>query len=148
MLAIFISGACGFLIFDAYRVAKSRDLIGRPMYTVFSGHFLVVHIFCYFAAGVLGVFTNLDVALRPLDPAHSALAIHYENAGAYMRAFALGLAGPAGLSKGNETLASRFRPHAGNGEDAEPDTQLNSLTQTPPKLSARLLSSIRILLMR
>ena len=118
------------------------------MFTVFSGHFLIVHIFCYFAAGMLGVFTNLDVALRPLDSSQTALPIHQENIGAYMRAFALGLAGPAGLSKGNETLASKFRPHAGLDGDTEPNVQLDNLTQSPRALSTRLLSNIDILLMR
>ncbi|MBO9712173.1 hypothetical protein [Sphingomonas sp.] len=96
MIFVFIAGILGFLVFDAYRVRKIYDATGALIITFTSRLGMAVHGVVYLAAGVLAVAINLDVVVHwnflsaPPD----------QILGPLTRGFALGLAGPAGLSKG------------------------------------------------
>ncbi len=95
MFFVFFSGIVGFLVFDAYRFRRMLDATGQKVLTFGSALGVLVHLGVYFAAGVFAVFVSLDVVIdwgffsAPND----------EMVGPLMRGFALGVAGPAGLSR-------------------------------------------------
>lgn len=105
MVYVFIAGALGFLVFDAYRIKKTYSVHGRVEITIktFLGFF--VHLFVYIACGVLGIFVNIDVLGLCCDWAIFP-EFNDKMLGLILRSFALGLAGPAGISKGQTSLAS------------------------------------------
>ena len=120
MIYVFIGGAAGFFVFDLYRIYKTKIAEGRLEITFRSVLGVLVHILVYIAAGLIGVITNLDV-LTKCCALQGWFAWNDDITGPIMRAFALGLAGPAGISKGN-TRASE-----GPALDGQAGKQLNTL---------------------
>ncbi len=100
VLIIFAAGAAGFLVFDAYslytRTAKDGQYIRFGDLTARSAH-----IFIYLCAGLVGIFANTDVAVTLGATDSSSFALLF---GASTRAFAIGLLGPAGLSRARGVL--------------------------------------------
>lgn len=95
MPGIFICGFAGFVLFDLYRLY--RVFIDNHVVELFFGGWLgvVLKLLVAVCAGVLGIAANLDVILgHPMAEFWSPELI-----GCYLRAFGIGLAGPAGISK-------------------------------------------------
>ena len=99
IIYVLSSGMAGFFVFDAYRVYTASTTDGGFL-TFRSWKGLLAHLIVYIAAGLLGLFVNLDVLLVSLPssatPAGSATPLL---AATMLRAFFLGSLGPAGLSK-------------------------------------------------
>ncbi|MEM9761343.1 MAG: hypothetical protein AAF968_02320 [Pseudomonadota bacterium] len=120
MIGVFLSGVIGFFVFDAYRIYKESTKTGSifvtfPNFQGISAHFIV-----YFAAGLLGVFVNLDVIILTLRGDADDLT------GAMLRAFSLGLMGPAALAKGQQSVQSR--QERGASEEVADDTPVSPAT--------------------
>lgn len=95
MLLVALAGVVGFLIFDGYRVNLIRQKKG--VVEIFADGFagVLVKLFVYLCAGGLAIFASLDVLLQ-FEP---TVGNKQELIGSYLRGFAIGLAGPAGISK-------------------------------------------------
>lgn len=95
MLEVFLSGFAGFVLFDLYRLY--RVYIDNHVVELFFGGWLgvLLKVLVALCAGVLGVAANLDVVLGH----HVAHGWSSDFIGCYLRAFGIGLAGPAGISK-------------------------------------------------
>lgn len=118
MLIVFLSGALGFLIFDIYRIYAEAANRGHLIVTFFNFKAISAHLVIYFAAGFLGVFVNADVLLNYTQEG-DFVGIHIsELFGALLRAFSLGVLGPAGLSKtsGSRKVSGGLSPNA-TGDD-------------------------------
>lgn len=105
MIYVFLAGVLGFLVFDAYRIHKIYSVSGRLELTFDTLVGIVVHMFVYAACGILGIFVNIDV-LGVCCEWTMVPEFKNEMVVPILRSFALGLAGPAGLSKGETSLAT------------------------------------------
>lgn len=105
MIYVFLAGVLGFLVFDAYRIHKIYSVSGRLELTFGTLIGIAVHIFVYAACGILGIFVNIDV-LGVCCNWTMVPDFKNEMIVPILRSFALGLAGPAGLSKGETSLAT------------------------------------------
>lgn len=108
MLAVylFLAGAGGFFVFDAYRM-YSHWVVHKQLFLTF-GHVKgqAAHLVVYTAAGVLGLFINLDACFVPA----SEVSLHGPSGGlfaaALIRSFSVGVLGPAGLSRAHSRIES------------------------------------------
>lgn len=111
MIYIFLSGVLGFLVYDGYRIHKTFVKTGRLEFTFFSLFGFIVHVLVYVSCGILGIFANLDVLSACCNWSVFTSA-NDSMVGPALRAFAIGLAGPAGLSKGKTSLAAEHDDQA------------------------------------
>ncbi|WP_200284680.1 hypothetical protein [Rhabdochromatium marinum] len=111
MIYVFLAGILGFLVFDAYRIYQTYSKARRLEFSFSTLLGICIHLFVYLACGTLGVFVNLDVMGICCD---WALYPEFKNeiVGPALRSFALGLAGPAGISKGQTSLSTEMQPSA------------------------------------
>lgn len=134
MIYVALCGIVGFLVFDGYRINLIRQ--EKKVIEIFSDGLtgVLVKIFVYLCAGALAIFASLDVLLEhsffePMTP---------ELVGSYLRGFAIGLAGPAGISK--------YDSDAGIPEGAPPRDQeksLDTLEIGSPSLSRKVVFALR-----
>ena len=119
MLIVFFSGCIGFFIYDAIRTYKVFIDINAKEF-VFGGITgTIIRLFVYVAGGLIGIFANLDVLINLNEL--SWFEIDKSLVGCYLRAFAIGLAGPAGISKWNSSAGIEGKP-------INPKSTLNSNT--------------------
>ena len=97
MISVFLCGCAGFLVFDVFRIyVVFRDLKVKEFF--FGGPIgLVVRGLAYAGAGLLGVFASLDVLISFNFSGY--FDWNPELVGSYLRAWGVGIAGPAGISK-------------------------------------------------
>jgi len=106
MWFVFLAGAVGFFVFDVYRIFSYKIETGYLFITFKNLKGISSHFIVYIAAGLLGVFVNIDVIISNL---------HIDNneirglSGAIIRSFALGALGPAGLKKVESSKGVRSR---------------------------------------
>jgi hypothetical protein len=105
MITIFICGILGFLVFDGYRVYRTREQYGVTALNVGGKIGWGVHAFIYLCAGILAVFVNIDV-LSSCCSSNLLPALSHDLVGTVLRGFGVGIAGPAGLSKWTPVPAS------------------------------------------
>lgn len=97
---VFLGGLSGFFVFDLYRIYSNSTRDGRTQVTFRQLKAVLAHSVIYVAAGLLGVFVNLDVLLSGAAASSTADGgSHNLLAGAMLRSFSLGALGPAGLAK-------------------------------------------------
>lgn len=137
MIYVFLAGVFGFLVFDAYRARKVWEKTGAVVLTFGSFVGVLTHILVYVAAGILAVFINLDILIAVYD---MALWPDFDDSilGSVVRGFGLGLAGPAGLSRG------QIGPEA---EDAAIGSDFGDLPSSSTYLQ-RIRAALKFILMR
>jgi hypothetical protein len=93
-IVLLLSGAAGFFVYDIYRMFANAEN-GGPALSFKWLKARAAHVLVYVAAGFLGAFVNLDMALAGHTlPGGLDIALL---AGAASRSFSLGILGPAGL---------------------------------------------------
>jgi hypothetical protein len=118
MLSVGLCGILGFFVYDAYRfnlVYQRKEIL-----EIFPGGFIgfLAKLSVYTAAAILSILASLDVLLgSPI-----AFELTPEYIGSYLRAFGIGLAGPAGISK--------FDADAGMDADNSPTKSQNGSIDT------------------
>lgn len=134
MFFVALSGIFGFLIFDGYRLNFVRQKKGVVEFFSDGLFGILVKVFVYFCAGALAIFASLDVLIgQPFWCSPSQ-----EFVGSYLRGFAIGLAGPAGISK--------YDPNAGISISEKPPNHAGSLDSLDYKrmnLTSRLIFALR-----
>lgn len=97
MMSVFISGVVGFFCYEILRLGKVYydNKVVELCYGGVPGIILRVLLHC--VAGVVGIFASLDVVVK--FGHYSSFAPELELIGSYLRAFAIGFGGPAGISK-------------------------------------------------
>ncbi len=125
MIYVALCGIMGFIVFDVYRINRIRSEKGYV--EVFTDGYIgiITKIGVYSGAGILACFASTDVLLgvspEILFGVSPASGISADLSGSYLRGFAIGLAGPAGISK-YDTDAGMPEPQAPHGNEGTADT--------------------------
>jgi hypothetical protein len=137
MFYVWVAGVLGFFVFDCYRV---RSAYGRnkkmALVTLSSVEGVLVHCGVYVAAGILAVFVNLDTIERCCNWEWLP-NLNQNIIGPLARGFGIGIAGPAGISRGKVPA----------DQSGSVDRAFDDLSSTSTKWRA-LIAYLRILLMR
>lgn len=142
MFVVFLAGVLGFFVFDLYRIYRTHCLTNRLELTFGSVRGVVVHVLVYCACGAVGVFVSLDVIMDCCIGFFMGFS-DGDLSGSMMRAFAIGLAGPSGLTKGK--VHSIEAAHGQEGPNGSGAGEINDLTGGSAN---RIFGYVRILLMR
>jgi hypothetical protein len=144
MMYVFLAGVMGFFVYDTYRVRRTWDETGRLEVTFRSLLGLGVHLFVYLGCGLFGLAINFDV-LGSCCAWSWFPELNDGIAGPSLRAFALGLAGPAGLSKGRVAGVTSD----GLGGDASVSKlDFGDLNVARQAVHSRIVAYLRVLFMR
>ena len=107
MLYVLLSGVLGFVVFDSYRIRALYAKAGVLHITFPTMLGVSIHLFVYVAAGILALFVNLDT-IQVCCGWHWLSDANDHLVGPLLRGFGIGLAGPAGLSKGRSSVAGKL----------------------------------------
>lgn len=116
MIGVFIAGALGFFVFDLYRIYLVKQKQKRFEITFATLPGILVHIGVYIAAGIAAIALNLDVLVSCCSATNDSF-LQKELVGAYLRAFGLGVAGPAGITKWNTGMGPTDNEHGTSSLD-------------------------------
>lgn len=99
MIMVFLAGAAGFFVFDIYRAYADWKRDGHFVFIFAHKKGMLAHASVYFAAGLLGFITNIDTLYSESVSVLGGRDQLGELTGPILRAFSLGILGPAGLKR-------------------------------------------------